>query len=84
MRLKNDYMIFEAAGFQWERGNTQPLHDCQEMPYLVLFTHLVQPFSPNIEVSRIVVTLNQRLSTPRRQLLLDTQSFSYLVSCLIL
>jgi hypothetical protein len=76
-------MIFEAAGFgQWERGNM--LHDCQAMSYLVLFTHLVQPFSPNIEVSRIVVTLNQLRSTPRRQLLLDTQSFSYLVSCLIL
>jgi hypothetical protein len=31
-----------------------------------------------------VVTLNQCRSIPRSQLLLDTQSFSYLVSCLIL
>ena len=49
-----------------------------------IWFYLPTLYSHFLEVSRIVVTLNQRLSTPRRQLLLDTQSFSYLVSCLIL
>ena len=69
--------LFEAAGFQWDR-----LHDCRDVVFGSIYPPCTAIFSKHR--NRIVVTLNQRRSTPRRQLLLDTQSFSYLASCLIL